>query len=642
MQVALIVYVGPIIAGAIVVAFMLKPLFARAGSQSKVREIDPSREALLAAFVDGVCQSVGSPTPSRIEVDCQINASAQLASWVLSPSKELILRIGLPLVAGLTLRQFTGVLAHEFGHFSQGAGMRLTVLIRSINMWFARVVYERDEWDETLDSWTSDNHGAIIMVALLVKLSVWLTRRILWVLMYVGHIVSGFLTRQMEFDADRYEARMVGSEVFCETSERLRELGVAWGAAQNELVTNWRERRLPDNLPRLVVVEASKIPEPIRQALKEAAKTGKTGLFDTHPCDRERVARALDEDTDGIFHLDGPATDLFRDFDGLSRVTTFDYYRSLLGREVTKDQLFPINEALLNQEVQREGNEAFNRFFLEALGPIQLLPLPANYPKAPADPRAAKREIVEARVEMLEAHSQRVKAEAAAILLKVGKSIKPAEFGLSKAKLPVAEAAIADLEAEIEAIDRDFTRFANAATRRMTAALGLLEIDAVAARVPEGTIRREETRALYACATTLASRIIPEMGKLNRAMQASGIIVEIFQTGKNNQDQVMIDALLRSAQQIHESLTELKWKIGDAIPYPFEHAQDRITLGRYALAVVPDPKALGDLFQAGGEVQDRIFPLHHRVLGRLTATVEAVEKAIGLQPLKAPEAEAEV
>ena len=28
--------------------------------------------------------------------------------------------------------------------------MRLTYLIRSINGWFARVVYERDEWDETL------------------------------------------------------------------------------------------------------------------------------------------------------------------------------------------------------------------------------------------------------------------------------------------------------------------------------------------------------------------------------------------------------------------------------------------------------------------------------------------------------------
>ena len=132
-----------------------------------------------------------------------MNASAHLANWALSPSKELVLTIGLPLVAGLTLRQFTGVLAHEFGHFSQGAGMRLTLLIRSINRWFTRVVYERDEWDETLAGWSGQGHIAAILVVAMARASIWTTRRILWVLMHAGHLVSGFLSRQMEFDADR-------------------------------------------------------------------------------------------------------------------------------------------------------------------------------------------------------------------------------------------------------------------------------------------------------------------------------------------------------------------------------------------------------------------------------------------------------
>lgn len=58
---------------------------------------------------------------------------------------DLVLTIGMPLVLGLSLRQFAGVLAHEFGHFSQGAGMRLTFIIRTISVWFTRVVYERDQ-----------------------------------------------------------------------------------------------------------------------------------------------------------------------------------------------------------------------------------------------------------------------------------------------------------------------------------------------------------------------------------------------------------------------------------------------------------------------------------------------------------------
>jgi len=46
--------------------------------------------------------------------------------------------------------------------------------------------------------------------------------------MYAGHAVSCFLLRQMEFDADRYEARGVsGSETFAQTCRLLPQLSVA-------------------------------------------------------------------------------------------------------------------------------------------------------------------------------------------------------------------------------------------------------------------------------------------------------------------------------------------------------------------------------------------------------------------------------
>ena len=130
----------------------------------------------------------------------------------------------MPLVAGITLRQFAGVLAHEFGHFSQGAGMRLSVLINSINAWFARVVYERDSWDFELARWSKGGDISVMLLVGFTRFAVWLTRRILWVLMWTGHLASVALRRQMEYDADRYEARMVGGAVFAQTMDRLREL----------------------------------------------------------------------------------------------------------------------------------------------------------------------------------------------------------------------------------------------------------------------------------------------------------------------------------------------------------------------------------------------------------------------------------
>ena len=384
---SLLLYGAPPAAGLVVLGFMLKPFFARSAKQSKVRRIDPNKEPLIVAFVDGVCQSIHAPTPSRIEVDCRVNASARLASWVLSPSKELVLTIGLPLVEGLTLRQFTGVLAHEFGHFSQGAGMRLTVLIRSINRWFARVVYERDEWDEMLKGWFDDGNVAVMAVVLIARGAIWVTRRILWVFMHVGHFVSGFLSRQMEFDADRYETRMVGGATFEATSLRLNELGFASDAAHNDLAESWRERRLPDDMSRLIQVKFAEFPDPLRTAIRDGVLAKKTGLFDTHPCDAERIARAHVEDSKGIFHLDGPATDLFRDFQALSRSTTFDFYRAMLGRDVTKDQLYPVAEAVLNKEVEREGNEAIDRFFLGAWQIVQPIRWPTPTRSLPPTPR---------------------------------------------------------------------------------------------------------------------------------------------------------------------------------------------------------------------------------------------------------------
>ncbi len=647
-QAALVLYVGPLVVGVVVLGFMLKPFFAKATKRSKVRKLDPDKEPLIVAFVDGVCASVGAPTPSRIEVNCEVNASAHLASWVLSPSKELVLTIGLPLVAGLTLRQFTGVLAHEFGHFSQGAGMRLTVLIRSINLWFARVVYERDSWDEDLVARSSDGNWMVMVVALLARASVWATRRILWVFMHVARLVSGFLSRQMEFDADRYETRMVGGKTFEATSGRLRVLSVASQIAHNDLGAHWRERRLPDDLSRLILIKIDEFPEPLVQEIRDEARARKAGLFDTHPSDYERIARALAEDTRGIFRLEGPATDLFRDFDALSRASTFDYYRSMLGREVSKEQLYPMAEAVLNKEVEREGDLALGRFFLAALELIQPFPLPDAYPKPPQDPKEAKRRLGDLRRAMLarrdasmeagrrwnEANGRMSKAEAALSLFKADKMVKASLVELPKATVAAAEAARASALASTEAIMAELGPFATLAAERMALALGLLELDLVVRRVPDGEVLRDEARALYPSAAILGGRVVGELGSLIAALAALGFLFTLYQAGKNEKDQAMINALLRGARLIHDRLTALKWKIGDSVPYPFEHAHDGITLGRFVLPSVPDSQEIGDIIEIGIEAQGRVIDLHRRVLGRLAATAEAVERAIGLLPVE--------
>ncbi|CAE7438271.1 htpX_3, partial [Symbiodinium sp. CCMP2456] len=208
---------------AVVVFFLLKPVFARPANVARTRSITPQSDPMLFAFVSRVCDVVGSPFPSRIDVTYDVNASAsfRLGLRSLLSGNDLVLTIGVPLVGALTTRQFAGVLAHEFGHFSQGTGMRLTFIIRAISEWFARVVFERDEWDKCLDMLCGPDFLPLSVITWPARSCVWLSRQLLRLLMNIGLLVGGFLLREMEFDADRYEARVAGSNEFAETSWRI-------------------------------------------------------------------------------------------------------------------------------------------------------------------------------------------------------------------------------------------------------------------------------------------------------------------------------------------------------------------------------------------------------------------------------------
>ena len=274
--VLLILYLGPAVAGAILVAFMVKPFFAKQAKGPDPLTLDPSHEPLLFSFVAKICQLVGAPVPSRIAVDCQVNASASLRHGLLS--KDLVLTIGLPLASGLNMRQFAGVLAHEFGHFAQGAGMRLTYIIRKINFWFARVVYERDAWDVQLDHAAKNSDFRIGIVLHTARGCVWLTRRILWALMMAGHAISCFMLRQMEYDADSYEAKVAGSDAFESTASQLQVLNVAAQCAYGDVRQAWTSSRLPENLPLLINHRAGSLPADVQEKLTTSSAASETGV----------------------------------------------------------------------------------------------------------------------------------------------------------------------------------------------------------------------------------------------------------------------------------------------------------------------------------------------------------------------------
>lgn len=362
-QLTLLLYVAPIMAGAILVFFMVKPIVAKPARRHDPVPLTPADQPDLFEFIAAICAQVRAPVPRVVQVDCQVNASASFMPVRFGVlQRGLVLTIGLPLVAGLSVRQFGGVLAHEFGHFAQGSGMRVTALVRRINYWFARVVFERDHWDAKLDGWSRHNDWRALIIVNLARAAIGVSRLVLKGLMKVGHAVSSFLLRQMEYDADRYEIQLAGSVAFVQTMGRLRELNLAASCAYGDLARGCEQNVLPADFPRFIINQEGVVTEEMRIA--SAAPT-RTAWWHSHPCDRDRTRAAEIAATPGVLvGGEAPATSLFQNLDTLSAAASQHHYSHDLHLDLSSVKL--IHGSLFIEE--RDQRDALVRAREEYFG----------------------------------------------------------------------------------------------------------------------------------------------------------------------------------------------------------------------------------------------------------------------------------
>jgi Zn-dependent protease with chaperone function len=320
-------YAGPLIAGGILLLFMTKPLFAGRSRREKTRPLHPAREALLFAFVTRIARAVGAPEPKRIEVDWSVNASASLGEGLAGFwGRSLTLTIGVPLVAGFTIQELAGVLAHELGHFTQGSSMRLHSFIYSMNAWLGHIVYERDGWDEALEDWCADS-GRLALIFYLARLCIRITRWILWFGMVLSHALSCFLARQSEYDADRFATHLIGSAAYEKAFLKLARMDATFQGAESLFFESLMNGNHLQDLPSLIAQGAEQLPPKVRRKIEKRLQQNRTALFDTHPAHPDRIASIRRAEAAGIFHLDRPATELFSDYEKLAQSVTADLYR---------------------------------------------------------------------------------------------------------------------------------------------------------------------------------------------------------------------------------------------------------------------------------------------------------------------------
>lgn len=607
---AVLIYLAPIIIGGILVLFMFKPLFSQPPRPPQREPVDPAKEPLLFAFVERVCAAVGAPRPKRIALDCEVNASASFRRGLLSMvGNDLVLTIGLPLVAELSLREFAGVLAHEFGHFAQGAGMRLTYIIRSISHWFTRVVYERDAWDERLVHWSQSLDIRLSWVIYLARFFVWLTRRILWVLMILGHAVSGFMLRQMEFDADRYEARLAGSDAFASTMRKIVTLSIAAQGARSDLSEFYREGRLGDNLPKLIQHNVNQFAPEAHAQISALMTRSATNLFATHPNEAARIARAQREQAPGIFHSEQPAALLFTNFDQSCKAVTEVFYTDLFRHTRWRANLHDVDELLSRQEQERAVFNALVRYWQGIYQSNRPLRLPAWQ----LDDTSA---LVEASCDEADVRQQLVAARTE--LLRIAPPFRQWQArgtGRSRGLHNLVEQQLVTQEELIG--------------RRLLLGLQLLYVPAIAKQTPQSAEWRMESGVLLPVLKLLDEQL-DAMGALHSGTLRLAQLLQMLSQDQGNEQLVAV-----VFQQRDETLARIKTLRNqlDTAAYPFAHAKGVVKLGVFVLEQIPLRDNLGDILKAAQMMIESMMRLRARIVGTLCLMAEAMEQALGLVPL---------
>ena len=654
-QGAFFVFITPIVIGVTLLLFLVKPLFARRGRQSTLLKVKKEDEPFLFEFIEELARIVGAPRPGEIQLSSDINAYAGfrqgLASFIFA--NDLSLTIGLPLLEGMNLQQLAGIIAHEFGHFRQGGAMRLSYIVRSVNAWFARVVYERDSWDETLEHWSKNSDFRIMIILFIVRLFVWLVRRILWVLMIIGHLISCFMLRQMEYDADRCEIAFEGSENFIETSYQLFFLSLSFHIARNDVTNTWQqEGRLADNWGEMIKVSMASIGAQDRDEIIENIKQSRTGWLDTHPADIDRIHEAEKMAMPCMFDCNFIASILFSNLKDVAAKLSLDLYREALDENIEMKQLVPAAVIVDRKEQEADEIKAVERFFQCRFSGARILSLDSLEGEQTAlsveqlctqitEAREYILEHVDEYWEKIQEFEQReerlIELKKAKMLVEADFSISESEFHLPEVDVMTIRRHISIVEQEIRAVSVEMEKFEKRVMGRINSSARLFLFSEIGDKQPLAQ-GKDEFRKFWSIAVFVFG-IMPEIRDLNHRFSCLNLLAQNLSEGKGGEQAIN---LCKAAYKKMRNIISNLRKKSEHLTYPFEHIEGELSLGAFLVKEIPEHDNFEANFFTCVTLIDRAFTLYLRVIAKLAATTEQVEAVIGLASFEQPEPREEI
>ena len=634
----------------IVFLFMIKPFLIIFRPRPEPFVVTADDEPGLFAFVERICAVLQAPMPSRICLTTEVNASVTCRHGLLSLFRnDFVLSIGLPLVHGLDLRELAGVIAHESGHFAQATGRRVSYIVITLSNWFWRVVYDRDNFDLTLREW-SRNVRILMPLFIIVFFFIGLPRLILRCLMYIGYLVGCFFIRQMEYDADRYEALISGSKRFETTKWRIALLGAAYDQSIAGLDQAFKDGRLGDNLPTLVATNEKLLKVDDRKRIRNAIyqpkpdQYGRTFadlldvLFNTQPSDLRRIKSVRKIAAEGLFHLDAPSTVLFNDLASHGREVTTKYYRFVLKKRFKRAKIVDSEQIVRQLEEIIDAGDALDRCFQYAVSFYHPYTISNRKPEANR-PMAEQIRLLQAAREQMEFRTQAAQAamkrfDQAQIWRQnanLGASMLRANIANEARRLLMMQVDKVTIATMLRESDKDtrmvqeiLDSFRDQATTRFNLALQLLNYDEF----------REDFNDAEKCAKQIddllvAQRQIAACHSDINHLAGSSYIWYALTKFRKEPSRRMIEFLMSTSERTDFTLHKVHHQLSE-VAYPFEHEAGRISIGPYVLENMPERDDYMGLLAAANEMYDKTIGLYYRIVGQIASIVQKVEMKAGM------------
>jgi heat shock protein HtpX len=226
--------------------------------------VTPSSAPELFTVLTDVAAATKQAMPSEVYLVSDVNAFVAQRGGIMGLGSRRVMGLGLPLMQAVTVQEFRGIVAHEFGHYHSG-DVKIGPWIYKTRAAIGRTIEQLGE--------------GVLQTVFVAYGNLFLR---------VTHAVS----RRQEFIADEVAAHTAGAGVMASALRKVHGAAVAfhgyWNGEVGPVLNSGYLPPLTAGFASFIATES--VSARMQQAVRTEEAEGKSDPYDTHPALRERVA----------------------------------------------------------------------------------------------------------------------------------------------------------------------------------------------------------------------------------------------------------------------------------------------------------------------------------------------------------------